>query len=56
MARRITPRAKPVQMRNVLVELPEPAMLALQAKAKGSGVPLHVLVSGVVADWLERAV
>jgi hypothetical protein len=52
MARRVTPKAKPVQMRNVLVELPEPQMLALQAKAREAGQPLHVLVAGVLSDWL----
>lgn len=53
MARRLTPRPKPVAMRNVLVEFPEDRLLAVLARARDAGVPLHVLVAQIITEWLE---
>jgi hypothetical protein len=55
MARRITPKAKPVQMRNVLVELPENKMLTLSWMARQAGRPLHEFAAEILTDWLENA-
>ena len=51
MARRSL-KPRPVQMRNVLLELPEDKVLALSAKARASGVSVHVLAAGILVEWL----
>ncbi len=52
MARRPLSRKPVVQVRSVLVELPEDKLLALQKKAKESGVSVHGLAARVLSDWL----
>lgn len=52
MARRISPKKPAVQMRSVLVELPEDQMLALSVKARESGWSAHYLAARVLSDWL----
>lgn len=55
MPRRVSVKKPPVQMRAVLVELPENRMLSLSAKAKEAGEPLHVLAARIVSDWLDAS-
>lgn len=46
---------KPViQMRYILVELPEDKMLALAKRAKEAGVSVHVLAAKTLLDWLRK--
>lgn len=54
MGRILAPKKRPVQMRSVLVELPEDKILDLLARAKSSDETVHVLVGRVLSDWLAK--
>ena len=46
-------RKPAVQMRNIVVELPEDIMLRLVKRAKESSVPAHSLAANVLLEWLK---
>lgn len=53
MARRISPKKPPVQLRSLLVDLPEDRLLALLSRARDEGVSVHHLAARVLCEWLD---
>lgn len=52
MARRSLPGKPKPQMRNILVELPEDRVLALQKRAAAEQLTVHELVTNILLDAL----